>query len=48
MIKKVALIGAGSIALRHLDAYRQLPNITVCAICDRDPERAEKIATETA
>ena len=40
----VAVLGAGSIASAHLDAYRQQPEAEVVAVCDRHPERAAALA----
>ncbi|GAA1437876.1 Gfo/Idh/MocA family oxidoreductase [Microlunatus lacustris] len=40
----VAVLGAGSIAAAHLDAYRQQPEAEVVAVCDRHPERAGALA----
>ena len=36
---RIALIGAGNIANTHLDAYKELPNVEIAAICDINPER---------
>ena len=40
----VAVVGAGSIAAAHLDAYAAQPGVRVTAVCDRHPERAERLA----
>jgi predicted dehydrogenase len=40
----VAVLGAGSIATAHLDAYRQQPEAEVVAVWDRHPERAAALA----
>lgn len=40
----VAVVGAGSIATAHLDAYRRQPEAEVVAVCDRHPERAAALA----
>ena len=36
---RIALIGAGNIANTHLDAYKQVNNVEIAAICDIDEER---------
>lgn len=46
MIHNIAVIGAGNISKRHLDAYRQIPGITVSAICDLNNELAQLRAQE--
>ena len=43
---RIALIGAGNIANVHLDAYRQLDNVEIAAICDIDEERLNMIANK--
>jgi predicted dehydrogenase len=40
----VAVVGAGSIASAHLDAYRLEPRAAVVAVWDRHPERAAALA----
>ncbi len=45
-MKNIAIIGAGNIAVAHLEAYKANPDATVVAICDMNlelaKERAEK------
>ena len=41
---KVALIGAGNIANAHLEAYQNVPDAEIVAICDINPKRLEKTA----
>ena len=41
---KAALIGAGQIARQHLACLRQLPGVTVSAVCDLSPSTAEYAA----
>ncbi|RAV06631.1 Gfo/Idh/MocA family protein [Paenibacillus sp. YN15] len=43
---KVGLIGAGSISEMHLQAYAQLEDVEVAAVCDLIQSRAEKRALE--
>lgn len=43
-MKKVALLGAGYIAAKHLDALQALPNLKVQAICDSNRPAAEELA----
>ncbi len=44
---RVAVIGAGAIATRgHVPALRNLPGVTVAAICDTNAERAAAAAAE--
>jgi len=44
---RVAVIGAGAIATRgHIPSLRNLPGVTVAAICDTNAERAQAVATE--
>ncbi|SDS90025.1 Predicted dehydrogenase [Friedmanniella luteola] len=40
----VAVLGAGSIASAHLDAYRRQPEVEVVAVADRHRERATALA----
>ncbi len=40
----VAVVGAGSIATAHLDAYQREPAAAVVAVMDRHPERARLLA----
>lgn len=46
MIKNVAIIGAGEISKRHLNAYKTIPGVSVVAICDANPEIAKTRAAE--
>ncbi|MFH0943637.1 MAG: NAD-dependent epimerase/dehydratase family protein [Planctomycetota bacterium] len=41
---RVALVGAGYIADIHLEALAGLDDVRLVAVCDRDPERAERAA----
>ncbi len=41
---KIALIGAGNIANAHLEAYQNVPDAEIVAICDINPKRLEKTA----
>lgn len=43
---KIGLIGAGSIARYHLEAYQKNPYAEVCALCDANPQTAETLAKE--
>lgn len=42
-MKRAAIIGFGTIAPIHLAAIEANPEITLCAICDIDPEKQSKI-----
>ena len=33
-MKKIALIGLGSMGKNHYRIYKQLPNVELCALCD--------------
>ena len=44
---RIGLIGAGVMARRHLDVLRRLEGVSVAAVCDADPARAEAVAGET-
>ena len=41
------MIGAGVMARRHLDVLRPMQGVSVTAVCDADPSRAEMLAGET-
>jgi predicted dehydrogenase len=41
----VAVVGAGSIATAHLDAYARQPDTELVAVVDRHPERAAALAS---
>lgn len=41
---KIGLIGAGNIANAHLEAYQQVPNAEIVAICDINAERMKETA----
>ena len=41
---KIGLIGAGNIANAHLEAYRNVPDAEIVAICDINPKRLAKTA----
>lgn len=45
-MKNIAIIGAGEISKRHLDAYKIAPDATVVAICDLNEELANARAAE--
>lgn len=45
-MKKIAIIGAGEISKRHLDAYRAAPDAQVVAICDLNEALAKARAAE--
>ncbi len=36
---RVGVVGLGMMGLTHLNVYRSLPNVTIAAICDADPDR---------
>ncbi len=40
---RVAIIGAGSMGLRHAQAYVEMPNAELVAVMDGEPEAAEKL-----
>ncbi len=46
MIQNVAVIGAGTIAKRHLNSYNAIPGVTVAAICDLNEALAQSLARE--
>ena len=39
---RVAVIGGGNIAQKHLEVLRDLPGVELCALVDRDPEMLEE------
>ncbi|BDC53197.1 hypothetical protein F183_A55120 (plasmid) [Bryobacterales bacterium F-183] len=43
---RVALVGAGYVASRHLIGLRELPNIEIVGICDLDQDRAAALAKQ--
>ncbi len=43
---KVAVIGAGHIGARHLEAYRSSPNAEIVGVCDLMKDRAESLASQ--
>ncbi len=43
---RVAVIGAGTISKRHLDAYKVTPGVTLAAVCDLNEARARELAEE--
>ena len=43
---KIGLIGAGSIARYHLEAYQKNAQAEVCVLCDANPETAKALAEE--
>ena len=38
---RAAVIGCGFFAQNHLNAWREIPEVELVAVCDRDPDRAE-------
>jgi len=44
----VAVVGAGTIATAHLDAYAAQPDAELTAVIDRHPERASRLASRYA
>ncbi len=42
----VALIGCGSISKKHFEAIEALDTVTLCAVCDIRPDRAEAAAKQ--
>jgi predicted dehydrogenase len=38
---RVAVIGCGFFAQNHLNAWTEIPEVELVAVCDRDPDRAE-------
>lgn len=42
---KIGMIGAGGIAASHSNAIKENPDCILCAVCDIDKEKAEKIAS---
>ena len=47
MTVRVGIIGAGSVARnRHLPGLMAIPNVKVLAVCNRNRETAERVATE--
>lgn len=45
---RIGMIGAGTIAQRHLQAYRKTDGVEIVAICDRDQTLAQNRAAEFA
>lgn len=45
---KAALVGAGQIARQHLACLRQLPGVTLAAVCDLSPAAAECAAERSS
>ncbi len=43
---RVGLYGAGGIAAVHADAYAEIPEAELVAVCDTLPERADKLAAK--
>jgi predicted dehydrogenase len=43
---RVAMIGAGAMARRHLDVLQSLPDIEISAVSSRGGQRLEKLATD--
>ncbi|HMG97017.1 MAG TPA: Gfo/Idh/MocA family oxidoreductase [Gemmatimonadaceae bacterium] len=42
---RVALVGCGRISKNHLEAIDQIDGLELVAVCDTDPERAERVGT---
>ena len=45
---KAAILGAGFISDFHIQAYQREPGVKLCAVCDRDRERADAAAERYA
>ena len=45
-VLNVGIIGTGTLAGFHMDAYRNNPNVNIVAVCDFNVERAKKRAAE--
>ena len=43
---RVALVGCGRISKNHLEAIDQIDGLELVAVCDTDPERAERVGTD--
>ena len=43
---RIAVVGAGRIAAKHLEVLRELPAVSVAAICSRTRTKAEKLAQQ--
>ncbi|MEO1274513.1 MAG: Gfo/Idh/MocA family oxidoreductase [Pseudomonadota bacterium] len=43
---RVAVIGAGYFGRFHHDAWSRMPEVTLAAVCERDPERARAVAED--
>src|SRR5437763_6187660 len=44
---RIGVVGAGAIAtLGHIPGFQRLPDVQVAAICDKNVERAQNIATQ--
>jgi UDP-N-acetyl-2-amino-2-deoxyglucuronate dehydrogenase len=43
---KVALVGCGRISRNHFDALKKIEGLTLCAVCDIVPERADAAAQQ--
>jgi predicted dehydrogenase len=41
---RVGVIGVGSFGARHVEAYARQPDVSLVAVADRDPQRAEAVA----
>jgi predicted dehydrogenase len=41
---RLGLIGCGFFAQNHLNAWREIPDVTLAAVCDLDPAKAEAAA----
>ncbi|MEL6767663.1 MAG: Gfo/Idh/MocA family oxidoreductase, partial [Pseudomonadota bacterium] len=43
---RVAVIGAGYFGRFHYDAWSRMPEVTLAAVCERDPEKARAVAED--
>lgn len=43
---RLGLIGLGRFAQHHLEAFRQMEDVTIAAVCDVDPERVATVQRE--
>ena len=46
MTRRGVLIGCGFFARNHMLAWRDLPGVTIAAVCDLDPTKAAAFAEE--
>ena len=45
-MKNAAIIGVGAMGLRHLIAYKNIPEINIVAVCDINQESLNKVKKE--